>query len=144
MSIKLKLEGFEELLKDIEKAGGEINKAVENTMRQSAATMQTELKAQMQSAGVDAHLISAMPPFEIETEGNTTIARVGYKKGAYNPDNPSDGHKVVLLNYGTPNRRKHGKVVARGFIKKAKTKAARTIKKQQEQTLKKILSRLEK
>lgn len=144
MSIKLKLEGFEELLKDIEKAGGEINKAVESTMRQSAATMQTELKAQMQSAGVDGHLISAMPPFEIETEGNTTIARVGYKKGAYNPDNPSDGYKVVFLNYGTPHRSKHGKVVARGFVQKAKKKAAGTIKKQQEQTLKKILSRLEK
>lgn len=144
MSIKLKLEGFEELLKDIEKAGGEINKAVESTMRQSAATMQTELKAQMQNAGVDGHLIGAMPPFTVETEGNRTTARVGYKKGAYNPDNPSDGYKVVFLNYGTPNRSKHGKVVARGFVKKAKTKAGRTIKKQQEQTLKKILSRLEK
>lgn len=144
MSIKLKLEGFEELLKDIEKAGGEMNKAVENTMRQSAATMQTELKAQMQSAGVDAHLISAMPQFEIETEGNRTTARVGYKKGAYNPDNPSDGYKVVFLNYGTPNRRKHGKVVAKGFIQNAKSKADRTIKKQQEATLKKILSRLQK
>ena len=144
MSIKLKLQGFEELLKDIEKAGGEMNKAVESTMRQSAATMQTELKAQMQSAGVDAHLIGAMPPFEVQTEGNRTTARVGYKKGAYNPDNPSDGYKVVFLNYGTPYRQKHGKVVGKGFIQTAKQKASRPIKKQQKETLKKILSRLEK
>lgn len=144
MSIKLKLKGFEELLKDIEAAGGEMNKAVESTMKQSAATMQTELKAQMQSAGVDAHLISAMQPFEVQTEGNQTTARVGYRKGAYNPDNPSDGYKVVFLNYGTPNRSKHGKVVARGFIQKAKSRAKPKIKKQQEAALKKILSRLEK
>ena len=142
MSIKLKLEGFDELLKDIEAAGRSIDSAVESTMRQSAQIMQSALKAEMQSAGVDGSLIEAMPQPTFEKEGNAIIARVGYKKGTYDPNNPSDGYKVVFLNYGTPHRSKHGKVKARGFIAKAKKKANSKIKKQQKETLEKILSRL--
>lgn len=142
MSIKLKLEGFDELLKEIEAAGRSIDSAVESTMRQSAQIMQTALKEEMQNAGVDGGLIGAMPQPTFEKEGNAIIARVGYRKGAYDPNNPSDGYKVVFLNYGTPHRKKHGKVEARGFIAKAKKKANRKIKKQQKETLEKILSRL--
>lgn len=142
MSIKLKIEGFEDLLNQIEKAGGSINAACDSAIRQSAQTMQSELKSQMQSAGVDSRLVSAMPPPEIEVNGNRFTARVGYKKGAYDPENPSDGYKVVFLNYGTPNRKKHGQVKARGFIQKAKRRARPQIKKQQEEALKKILARL--
>lgn len=144
MAIKLKLEGFDDLLKEIEAAGGTINEAVGGAMRESAQIMQSELKSQMQSAGVDSGLINAMPPFEIETSGNRIAARVGYRKGSYNPDNPSDGYKVVFLNYGTPHRQKYGKVVARGFIKKAKRSATPKIKKAQKAAFEKILGRLKK
>lgn len=144
MAIKLKIEGFENLLKEIETAGGSINKACDSAIRQSAQIMQSELKSQMQSAGVEKELISAMPPPEVEENGNTFSARVGYKKGAYNPDNLSDGYKVVFLNYGTPHRKKHGQVAARGFIQKAKRRARPKIKKEQEKALQKILARLKK
>lgn len=144
MSIKLKFEGFEELLKDIEAAEGSMNAAAESALRQGAQILQSELKSEMASANVPKDLISAMPNFEVENLGNTHVAMVGYKKGAYNPDNPSDGYKVVFLNYGTPNRTKHGKVTARGFIQKAKQKARPKIKKAQRQALEKILARLKK
>lgn len=144
MSIKLKLEGFEELLKDIEQAGKSMNSAADSCMRQSAQIMQSALKSEMQKAGVDGDLIAAMPAPIIEQEANRISARVGYTKGAYNPDNPSDGYKVVFLNYGTPNRTKHGKVKARGFIQKAKKSATPKIKKQQKETLLKILERAKK
>lgn len=144
MSIKLKIEGFEGLLKEIEKAGGSINKACDSAIRQSAQTMQNELKSQMQSAGVVGHLVDEMPPPEIEVNGNRFSARVGYKKDAYNPKHPSNAYKVIFLNYGTPNRKKHGKVKARGFIQKAKRIAKPKIKKQQEEAFKKILARLKK
>lgn len=144
MSIKLNLNGFEDLLKEIEAAGGSINSAADSAIRQSAQIMQSELKSQMQNAGVDSGLIGAMPPPEIETNANRFQARVGYRKGSYNPDNLSDGYKVVFLNYGTPNRRKHGKERARGFVQKAKRRAKPKIKKEQEKALKKILARLEK
>ena len=142
MSIKLKLDGYEDLIKQIEEAGGTIERATESCLKQSAYIMHNELKTQMQQSNVDSDLLKSMPPPEIEVTANRYIARVGYKKGAYDPNNPSDGYKVVFLNYGTPNRSKHGKVEARGFIQRAKQKANAPIKKAQKETLEKILGRL--
>ncbi len=135
----LRLDGFDDLLKAIEKAGGSIDKSAHSCLVESAHIMQNELKAQMQAAGVDGNLISSMPPPTIEAKGNRYRAEVGYKKGNYDPSNPSDGYKVVFLNYGTPRRTMHGKVAARGFIQKAKKKARPKIKKAQQETLNEIL-----
>lgn len=85
-----------------------------------------------------------MPPPQITIDGNRYSAAVGYKKGSYDPSAPSDGYKVVFLNYGTPRRTKHGKVAARGFIQKAKKNASKQIKKAQKETLEKILGRVSK
>lgn len=135
----LQLKGFDNLFEQIQKAGGSIDNAAKMCIQQSAQIMQTELKAQMQAAGVDGDLISSMPQPVIEAEGNRYRAEVGYKKGSYDPSNPSDGYKVVFLNYGTPRRTMHGKVAARGFIQKAKKKARPQIKKAQQETLDEIL-----
>lgn len=143
MSIKLTFTGFDEMLANIEKAGGTIERAADSCVRQSAHIMQAELKSQMKSANVDGDLINRMPPPEIEAEGNRYTARVGYRKGAYDPKNPSDGYKVVFANYGTPHRSKHGQQPAKGFIQKAKKQAKRKIKKAQKETLNKILGRLQ-
>lgn len=140
----MKLDGFEQLLKELQKAEGNVEKATEKCLRKSADIMQDTLKAEMVKSNVDSGLINAMPPPEIENNHGLITARVGYKKGAYNPDNLSDGYKVVFLNYGTPHRKKHGKVVARGFIQKAKRKAKKPIQQQQENTLKEILKGLKK
>jgi hypothetical protein len=104
-----------------------------------AAEYPSDLVSKMQAAGVDGDLISSMPPPTIEADGNRYRAAVGYKKGSYDPSNPSDGYKVVFLNYGTPRRTMHGKVAARGFIQKAKKKARPKIKKAQQETLDEIL-----
>lgn len=147
MSIKLKLEGFDELIKQIEKAGGNVNDIADKCIKKSADIMDAELRDEMRKANVKTSLIDAMPPPQIESSGNRYSARVGYKKGNYNPKNPSDGYKVVFLNYGTPNRTMHGKIqeggkIKLGFIKRAKRKAKTKIKKQQEETLKDILKEL--
>lgn len=142
MAIKLKIEGFEKLLKDIEAAGGTINKACDSALKQSAQIMHEELKTQMQAAGADAGLIAEMSPPKVENEGNEFWARVGYKKGSYDPKNPSAGYKAVFLNYGTPRRSKHGIESPRDFITSAKKKAMPKIKKAQKAALEKILSRL--
>lgn len=148
MSIRLKLNGFEELLKEIEKSGGSINSATEKCMEKSAEIMDAELRLQMLETdpspfGNQGALGQAMPPPEIETSGNRITARVGFKKTAYDPQNPSDFYKAVFLNYGTPNRTTHGKVRARGFIQRAKKKANKLIKAEQEKTLKEILKGLQ-
>lgn len=143
MAIKLQLSGFDDLFEQIKKAEGNVDKAAEECLKESAQVMQSELKTQMQKSGVDSDLINRMPTPELKKDGNTLIARVGYKKGAYNPDDLSDGYKVVFLNYGTPKRSKHGKVEAKGFIDKAQRKAKKQIKKKQEETLKKIIGELQ-
>lgn len=142
MSIKLKLEGFDDLLDEIEKAGGTIDSTVKQCLQTSADIMHDELKKQMTAANVDSALISRMPSPELESDGNRHTARVGYKKGAYDPNDPSDGYKVVFANYGTPHRTKHGKQPKKGFIQKAKAKANTRIKKAQKETLEKIIGGL--
>lgn len=142
--LELKLEGFEEMFAKIQKAGGSVDRAAESCLRQSAQVMQSELQSQMQAAGVDSGLIARMPAPTIKVKGNIYRAEVGYKKGAYDPTDPSDGYKVVFLNYGTPNRTKHGKVAARGFIQKAKNKARPKIKKAQQETLDEIVGKVSK
>lgn len=141
--IQLSLEGFDELLEQIEQAGGNMQAAVDTCMQQSAQIQQKELKAQMQKSKVDDALINRMPPPEIKWEGNACIARVGYRKGTYDPKNLSDGYKVVFLNYGTP-RREPSKMRPLGFIRRAQNKAKPQIKKQQEETLNEIVGRLSK
>lgn len=142
MSIKLTTKGFESLLEDVKIAGGSIDQACESALKQAAVIMQSELKAEMRSSGVDGELIAKMPKFTVEKEGNEYTARVGYRKGAYDPENLSDGYKVVFLNYGTPNRTKHGKVKALGFIQRAKAAAQPKMRKEQRKALQKIIQRL--
>lgn len=142
MSITLKLDGFDDLLSQIEKAGGTVDGAAKKCLQKSADIMHDELKAQMQAANVDSGLIARMPSPEVESDGNRHTARVGYKKGAYDPNNPSDGYKVVFANYGTPRRSKHGKQPEKRFIEKAKKKASARIKKVQKETLDEILGGL--
>lgn len=137
--ISLTINGFDEILKEIEKAGGSINGAVDSCMRESAKIQKAELVSTMQKKKIDKGLIGRMPEPEIEWDGNVCTARVGYKKGKYDPKNLSDGYKALFLNYGTPRRKKHGHVKARGFIKAAKKKAQPSIKKKQAETLEEIL-----
>ena len=145
MSIKLKLDaGWNDLLKAIERAGGKIEPVTLKCMQDSADIMQHELKAQMRKSNVEERLIDKMPANKIENEHGRITARVGYDKGVYDPNNPSDAYKVVFLNYGTPHRKKHGKVKARGFIQRAKKNAKRKITIQQENALKEILRGLQK
>jgi HK97 gp10 family phage protein len=142
MSIKLQLDGFDGLFEQIKKAGGTVDAAAQKCLKKSADIMQDALKSEMQKANVDGGLISRMPPPEVEANGNRQTARVGYKKGAYDENNPSDGYKVVFANYGTPHRSKHGKQPAKGFIERAKKKARPQIKKAQQETLNEIIKGL--
>lgn len=147
MSIELKLEGFDELLKQIQKAEGDVESASVQTLRKSADIMQNTLKAEMQKSNVSSSLINTMPAPKIEKDHGLITARVGWQKGAYNPSNPSAAYKVIFLNYGTPNRTKHGKIqqggkVKLGFIKRAKSKSKKPIQIEQERMLKEILKGL--
>lgn len=146
MAIKLTFTGFDDLLKKIEKAGGNIQKVSENCMKQSAEIMEEELKNAMRTAGggVSENLINRMPKYKIESSAARVTAKVGYPSTSYNPNNLSDYHKAIFANYGTPHRKKHGQEKARGFVTKAKKSAKPKIKAQQEKALNDILKDLSK
>ena len=146
MTIKLTLNGFDDLLKKIEKANGNMEKAAMQCIKQSAEIMQTELKTAMRTTkgGVSESLINRMPNYRIENNRTRVSAQVGYPSTSYNPNNLSDYHKAIFANYGTPHRKKHGQEKARGFVSKAKRTAKPKIKAQQEKTLNDILKDLTK
>lgn len=151
------------MLEQIQKAGGDVGQAAETCIRESAQIMHADLKTEMQSSGVDGGLVSRMPQPEIKIEGNTYTAKVGYKMGAYDPDNPEDGYKVAFLNFGTANRKtkddkqrvkiggawvtagtNRGAIPEHGFIARAKATATPKIKKAQRETLKRLLGEVSK
>lgn len=142
LPINLKLDGFEDMMRQIQKAEGSVKGATQRCMNASAKVMDAELKTQMSKAGVQGDLIAEMPASTVQYQHGLLTASVGYKKGAYDPNNLSTGYKVLFLNYGTPHRKKHGQVKARGFILKAKRRAKPKIKKEQEKTLHEILKGL--
>lgn len=97
MSIKLKLEGFNDLLESIQKAGGDIDKVVKDVVTQSANTIDSDYREAMRTRGVSERLINDMPAPRVTSNGNSTYAEVGYKKGTYDAKNPSDGYKAIFL-----------------------------------------------
>lgn len=143
MAIKIKLEGFDELIEEIEKASGEADRAAKSALSASAQIMDSELRAQLNEA-TESGLAQRMPHFQVKQNGGSYRAEVGFQSTPYNPRDPSDYHKAVFLNYGTPFRSKHGKEGARGFITKAKRRARPKIKKAQKEALEKIMQRLKK
>lgn len=134
----LKLQGFDYLLDEIQRAGGNINNAVDKAVKAGAAELEAELRAQCAAADVPDSITN-----EIRTKhtrsGNLYKCQVGWEMGEYTPDNLTAGYKALFLNYGTPHRTKHGKIKARGFITAAKKKARRKVKLAQAQALDEII-----
>jgi HK97 gp10 family phage protein len=137
MSIKVEFKGFEEMIEKLQAANKDVDKAVEKCVRASAEIIDDQLKDSMRSAGVASSLIRDMDAIRYEREGNSFSAKVGYKKGAYNPKEPSDGYKAIFINYGTP------RITPRSFVADAKKKSKNKVKKEQEKILNEILGGLD-
>lgn len=134
----LRLEGFDELLDQINKAGGSIDAATEKACKAGAAELETRLNAECAADGVPDSVTKDIR-VKYAGSGNVHKVQVGWEMGEYNPQNLSEGFKALFLNFGTPHRSKHGKVKARGFITRAKKKSKKNIKAAQENALNEIL-----
>lgn len=143
MAIKLKLDGFDDLLKQIEEAAGSADRGAEAAVNASAQIMDNALREELKAVGEN-DLARRMPKPTVTKEGGSYSASVGFPSAQYNPRKPADYFKAIFLNYGTPNRTKHGKEAARGYIAKAKKKARPKIKKAQKEALEKVIERLKK
>lgn len=140
----LHLRGFDYMLEDIARANGNIDSAVEKACRAGAAELETRLKAECNAANVPASVSVGIRVKFIRANSNLYKVQCGWEMGEYNPQNLNAGYKALFLNYGTPHRKKHGKIKARGFIARAKKGAGRKVKKAQADALNEILKGLSK
>ncbi len=158
--ITLNLKGFDKMLEAIQAAGGKADAAAEETLRECARVVEADLHSACDAAGVPASVSSAIG-VDIEKSGNRISAKVGWKKGSYNPQNLSPGYKAVFFNYGTPRRSvktageriqidgnwktlgtDRGAVAGSGFIQTARDTSRPKVRKIQKQKLDEILKGL--
>lgn len=158
--IKLNLKGFEKMLEDLERAGGNVDAVAKRAVKESAAIVEQELKAACDSARVPPSVSNEITT-EIEVSANRCSARVGWKLGAYDPSNLTAGYKAVFLNYGTGRRHTsrgnqhvpvagewrtlgslRGQISPRGFIHRAKEAARPKCRKVQREIIKEALEAL--
>lgn len=134
------LNGFDEMIKALEKAGKDIDAIASDCARRTAEIADANLRDQMRKSGVPNDLINDMPLPKVEHDGNAFYVQVGYEKDRYDPANPSETYKAVFLNYGTPHRSPdRGQLKKKGFVSKAKRKSVKEIKKAEEQALTEML-----
>lgn len=142
----LKLEGFDELIQRIEKAGGDSDKAARKARDDGAVALEQALKAECNAANVPSSLSSQIR-VKSESGNGSYKAKVGWDVPGYDPTNPAPAFKAMFLNYGTPRRQtragaNRGLIVARGFIQKAKRKGGRAVKKAERDAFIKIIKEL--
>lgn len=145
--IKLNLKGFEKMLTQLQDAGKNVDPAAKEAVSENARIVEQELRAQCQAAGVPSDIIQEIKT-TTSTEGEGRYsAKVGWKLGNYDPQNPSTGYKAIFLNYGTVRRQtKRGKnrgaihkpAKDQQFIYAAKKKSQTKVKKLQKQMLEEI------
>ena len=160
--IKLSLD-FTKMLDDIKAAGGDIEKAAKKVASECADVMADELRGECNASGVPASITREIESgVNVTSGGNVYEVEVGWKKGEYDPKNPSAAYKAIFLNYGTPKERKvekshqhlningewvtfsksRGVIRPRGFIDRARKGAKKKVKKVQRDALNEMLKEL--
>ena len=138
---------FDSLLNKIKKAGGDIEKATWDAARKGGRVYYQTLVEECKKSGVPDHLIDKIR-FNClrDASGSRFAVVVGWYMDNYDPADPSEGYKVVFLNYGTPRRESskgnRGYIDGRGFIGRSKKKSRKLIKQAQEEFLKSVLGDL--
>jgi hypothetical protein len=144
--ISIKLDGFEEMLERIEKAGGKADKAARQVVKKSAEIVEAELKAECTRQNIPDSIINGIST-EIANGATYAEAQVGWKLGSYDPRKPAIGYLAVFLNYGSEKRTtkrgsNRGRLIGKKFIATAKKKADKKVKALQKQMLEEIMKEL--
>lgn len=150
----LQIEGFDELIKAVEKAERNVELETAHCFERCADILYDELYGKAAAAGLDSRLLGQIDDEMLEDYGIYRY-RVGWKKQKPNYSGPlPDTYKVMFYNYGTPNGIRKTRagysrgqepahpIGSHGFIKKAKLAARRKVKKIQKDALKNILEDL--
>lgn len=144
--IKLVLTGFDDLLAEIEQAGGEIKPAVDTALSESINLIDSDIRTGAEARNISTdRLITPV----VKWEGNIATAEAGFKLGNYDPEEPNSAYLALFKEYGTKARKtragaNRGEITPDPFIRPAKEKNAAKIKRTQKQALEKILGDLKK
>lgn len=148
--LKITFEGFEDLIEEIEKAGGKVETAAIKAVNEGVDIVYNELHAQCAKTNVPASITQEIKKTPAQMKDGICSGAVGWDLGPYNPANPSAGYKAIFLNYGTPRRKtrageNRGQILrAKRFIGMTKTQSRKKVKAAQEAALNEILKGLKK
>lgn len=130
--IKIEFKGFDDMIDRLKKAGVDAKPVVDKAVKNAANIQLEHLRHEMIATGVAADLVGRADA-SVEWDGERCKAYVGYKKGAYDPQNPSDGYKAIFINYGTP------RIKPREYLEPAMKSAQKAITRETKKALNQIL-----
>lgn len=154
MSIKLQLNGFDDYIKKLRKAGANVQKVTEDAILKSGAVVNTELENQIRSesrmsAKTKERILERMiePTITHSTE-DIVSGEAGIRIGSYDPKDLSGGFIALFNEYGTSERKtkkgeRRGSLEELQFTQRALRKSTPKIRKLQEGILEKALKELE-
>lgn len=114
MSVRLTLKGFGSMLRQLEKAGGNVEKTSKDVLLKSAKMFALELTKQTNSAPISVDTKKAImkdfiKPQIVSANQYFVVAETGFRMGEYNSnptkENPLSGGFIAQFNnYGTDQR----------------------------------------
>lgn len=147
--VKLVLKGFDDLLEQIQRAGGKVEPATERALLQSANVLDQAIRNGAVARNIST---SAMVKPVVTWKGNRASTEVGFELGEYNSANPSDGYLALFKEYGAPSKKGTNRKTKSGynrgaeapdpFIRPAVSANKKTVQKAQENALNQILREL--
>lgn len=152
--IKLQLGGFDKMLERVQKAGGDIDAAARQCMEESLQVLESNLKKEAAASGAGTSTIT----HTVTVNGNRISGETGWKLGAYDSNNPSEGYDAMFREFGTGKHSKRGKgkdrqtaaghnrgsTEPRPFMERARMESVKPVRAIQRKTLQKIVKELEK
>lgn len=150
--IKLRINGFEDMLAAVQRAQGDADKAARVCMEKSVSILESNLIREAQASGADTTEVF----HQVTAEGNRVSAETGWRLGGYDSNNPSEGYRAMFTEFGTGKHSARGKgkdrqteaghnrgsTAPRPFMEKARKKSAKPIRAIQQETLQNIVREL--
>lgn len=151
--MRLKVNGFDEMLERVQRAGGNVDKAARECMEKSVRVLESNLKSEAEASGAPTSTVS----HSVTSSGNIVSGETGWKLGEYDSNNPSEGYQAMFREFGTGKHsarskgkdretaagQNRGSTEPRPFLAKARKKSVKPIRAIQEETLQNIVKELE-
>lgn len=151
--MRLQVKGFEDMLAAVQRAGGDIDAAARDCMEKSVQVLESNLKREAEASGAETSTVM----HTVTSKGNRVSAETGWKLGAYDSSNPSEGYRAMFTEFGTGKHSARGKgkdrqtaagynrgsTEPRPFMASARKKSVKPVRAIQQETLQNIVKELE-